>query len=63
MESQHYEEETDEACEEQFAYGAHQEYGPDGNYDDSSYAMSASAESNHFEGYHTEDDNEETYAS
>ena len=51
------------ACEEQAAYGAHQENGPDGNYDDSYYALSASAEYNHSDDNPTEDDDEETYAS
>ena len=63
MESEDYAEDTNAAQEEQAAYGAHQEYGPDGNYDDSYYAMSASAEYNQSGGYPNEEDDEETYAS
>ena len=62
MESQNYEEET-EGTEEQAAYGAHQEYGPDGNYDDSYYAMSASSQYDQPAYYPSEDEDEETYAS
>jgi hypothetical protein len=63
MESQDHTEETYQACEEQAAYGAHQEYGPDENYDDSYYAMAASASYNHPDDYPTEYDDEETHAS
>ena len=44
------------------AYGAHQSYGSNGNYEDFHYAMSAAAE--YEQPYNESDDeNEETYAS
>ena len=63
MESQDHEEATYAACEDPAAYGAHQEYGPDGNYDDSYYAMSAAY--NNPDDYSNEydEEEEETYAS
>jgi hypothetical protein len=63
MESQDHEEETEGTCEEQTAYGAHQEYGPDGNYDGSHYAMSASSQYDQQADYLYEEEDEETYAS
>ncbi len=63
MESEDNVEETNAAWEEQAAYGAHQEYGPDGHYDDPYYAMSATAKYNHSDGYPNEDADKETYAS
>ena len=63
MEHEDYAEDTNVAKEEQAAYEAHQDYGPDGNYDDSYYAMSASTQYNYSGGYPNEEDNEETYAS
>ena len=61
--SEDHTEETYTACEDQAPHGAHQEYGPDGNYDDSYYAMSTSAEYTHSNDYLYEEDDEETYAS
>jgi len=62
MEHRDRENDQEEACEDQAAYGAHHLYGLDGNYDDSYYAMSAAAEydDNHGE---FENEDEETYAS
>ncbi len=63
MESEDYEEDTNAAQEELAAYGAHQEYGPDGNYDGSHYAMSASSQYDQQADYLYEEEDEETYAS
>jgi hypothetical protein len=63
MESQDHEEETEGTYEEQTAYGAHQEYGSDRNYDGSYYAMSASSQYDQQADYLYEEEDEETYAS
>ena len=62
MKHQDLENDQEEACDDRAAYGAYHSYGPDGNYDDSYYAMSAAAE---YDDNHGEFENEdkETYAS
>jgi hypothetical protein len=61
MDSQDCETEEESEYYHQAVYGAHQSYGPDGNYDNSHYAMSAAAE--YQDQIESDDEDEETYAS